>query len=225
MWRFKAMKEYQTYLFDLDGTITDSSLGITNSVIYALKKFGIREDDRRKLYKFIGPPLTVSFQEYYGFSEEKAREAVAYYREYYQEKGIFENKVYDGFEDMLKTLKSAAKRLIVATSKPEPYARKIMDHFGLSAYFDYVAGMELDGGRGTKAEVIRYALKVCGIEDKRTVLMVGDREHDVFGAKEAGIDCLGVMYGFGDREELEKAGADYIVETPRDIAYLQAELT
>lgn len=214
------MKEYQTYLFDLDGTITDSSAGITNSVMYALKKFGIEEGDRRKLYKFIGPPLTDSFREYYGFSEKKAWEAVAYYREYYQEKGIFENKVYDGFEDMLRTLKSAGKRLIVATSKPEIYAGRIIEHFGLSSYFDYVAGMELDGGRGTKAEVIRYALKVCGIEDKQTVLMVGDREHDVIGAKEAGIDCLGVLYGFGDREELERAGADYIVEAPGDIAYL-----
>lgn len=214
------MKEYQTYLFDLDGTITDSSAGITNSVMYALKKFGIEEGDRRKLYKFIGPPLTDSFREYYGFSEKKAWEAVAYYREYYQEKGIFENRVYDGFEDMLRTLKSAGKRLIVATSKPEIYAGRIIEHFGLSSYFDYVAGMELDGGRGTKAEVIWYALKVCGIEDKQTVLMVGDREHDVIGAKETGIDCLGVLYGFGDREELERAGADYIVETPRDIAYL-----
>lgn len=214
------MKEYQTYLFDLDGTITDSSAGITNSVMYALKKFGIEEGDRRKLYKFIGPPLTDSFREYYGFSEKKAWEAVAYYREYYQEKGIFENRVYDGFEDMLRTLKSAGKRLIVATSKPEIYAGRIIEHFGLSSYFDYVAGMELDGGRGTKAEVIRYALKVCGIEDKQTVLMVGDREHDVIGAKEAGIDCLGVLYGFGDREELERAGADYIVEAPGDIAYL-----
>lgn len=219
------MKKYHTYFFDLDGTITDSSLGITNSVMYALGKFGIEEKDRTKLYKFIGPPLIDSFKMYYGFSDEKAREAVNYYREYYKDKGIFENRVYDDFEDMLKVLKAAGKRLVVATSKPEPYAREIIEYFGLSPYFDYVAGMELDGGRGTKAEVIRYALKACGIEDKQTVLMVGDREHDVFGAKEAGIDCLGVLYGFGDREELEKAGADYIVETPRDIACLQADLT
>lgn len=215
------MKEYHTYFFDLDGTITDSSLGITNSVMYALKKFGIVEEDRAKLYKFIGPPLVVSFREYYGFSEEKAWEAVTYYREYYQEKGIFENRVYDGFEEMLKTLKAAGKRLVVATSKPEPYAKKIIEHFGLSSYFDYVAGMELDGGRGMKAEVIRYALGVCGIEDKSKVLMVGDREHDVIGAREAGIDCLGVLYGFGDREELEQAGADYIVRTVMDIAGLE----
>lgn len=212
------MKEYHTYFFDLDGTITDSSAGITNSVMYALKKFGIEEGDRTKLYKFIGPPLIVSFRDYYGFSEEDVLRAIQYYREYYQDKGIFENRVYDGFEEMLKELKSAGKRLAVATSKPEPYARRIIEHFGLSPYFDYVAGMELDGGRGTKAEVIQYALKALGIEDKSGVLMVGDREHDVIGAKEAGIDCLGVLYGFGSREELERAGADYIAETVGEIS-------
>lgn len=213
------MRDYHTYFFDLDGTITDSSLGITNSVMYALKKFGIAEHDRRKLYPFIGPPLTVSFREYYGFSEEEALRAVAYYREYYQDKGIFENRVYDGFGEMLGKLKAAGKRLAVATSKPEPYARRIIDYFELSSYFDYVAGMELGGGRGTKAEVIRYALAVCGIgdKDKAGVLMVGDREHDVFGAKEAGIDCLGVLYGFGSREELERAGADYIAGSVEEI--------
>ncbi len=211
------MKEFHTYFFDLDGTITDSSYGITNSVMYALKKFGIEESDRTKLYKFIGPPLTDSFKEYYGFSGEEVRRAVAYYREYYQEKGIFENRVYDGFEEMLQKLKAAGKRLVVATSKPEPYAKKIIEHFGLSQYFDYVAGMELDGGRGTKADVIRYALLACGIEEQSEVLMVGDREHDVIGAKKAGIDCLGVLYGFGSREELEQAGADYIVKTVAEI--------
>ncbi len=215
------MKVYGTYFFDLDGTITDSSLGITNSVMYALKRFGIEEGDRRKLYKFIGPPLTGSFREYYGFSEEKAAEAVRYYREYYQDRGIYENRVYDGFEEMLKALKAAGKNLVVATSKPEPYAREIIDYFKLSGYFDYVAGMELDGGRGTKAEVIRYALSACGIEDKSGVLMVGDREHDVFGAKDAGVDCLGVLYGFGSREELERAGADYIAETVEEIGRMK----
>lgn len=210
-------KMYDTFFFDLDGTITDSSLGITNSVMYALKKYGIEEKNREKLYKFIGPPLTVSFREFYGFSEERCLEAVGYYREYYKDKGIFENRVYDGFEDVVKRLKENGKRLVVATSKPEPFARRIMEHFGLAQYFDYVAGMELDGGRGTKAEVIEYALHMCGVEDKSKVLMVGDREHDVIGARKAGIDCLGVLYGFGTREELEAAGADYIAETVEGI--------
>lgn len=211
------MKHYDTFFFDLDGTITDSAPGITNSVVYALKKYGIEETDYRKLCRFIGPPLTASFQEYYGFSKEQSLEAVAYYREYYKDKGIFENSVYEGFEEAVKKLKQAGKRLVVATSKPEPFARRIMDHFALTPYFDYIAGMELDGGRGTKAEVIRYALNVCGLQDKDKVLMVGDREHDVLGAREAGIDCLGVLYGFGTRAELEKAGADYIIETIDEI--------
>lgn len=210
-------KKYDIFFFDLDGTITDSSLGITNSVMYALKKYGILENDRSKLYKFIGPPLDISFRDYYGFSEKKAWEAVGYYREYYKDRGIFENRVYDGFEEMLTQLKAAGKRMVVATSKPEVFARRIIEYFRMDKYFDYVAGMELDGGRGTKAEVIRYALEMCGIEDKRKVLMVGDRMHDVTGAKTAGIDCLGVLYGFGTREELEDAGADAIAETPEDI--------
>lgn len=211
------MKSYDTFFFDLDGTITDSALGITNSVVHALKKYGIEETDYEKLCKFIGPPLTVSFQEYYGFSKEKSLEAIEYYREYYKDKGIFENSVYDGFEDVVKKLKEAGKRLIVATSKPEPFARRIIEYFGLSPYFEYVAGMELDGRRGSKEEVINYALETCRIKDKSRVLMVGDRRHDVIGARAAGVDCLGVLYGFGTREELETAGAAYIVETPEEI--------
>ncbi len=208
---------YEIYFFDLDGTLTDSSLGITNSVMYALGKYGIEETDRKKLYPFIGPPLKASFERFYGFSGEQCEEAIRYYREYYREKGIFENRVYEGIEAVLQELKNQGRRLVVATSKPEPFARQIIDHFHLTQYFDYVAGMELDGGRGTKEAVIRYALDVCGITDKSGVLMVGDREHDVFGAHAAGIDCLGILYGFGSREELEKAGADYIAESAEGI--------
>ncbi len=211
------MRSYDTFLFDLDGTITDSAPGITNSVVYALKKYGVEETDYDKLCKFIGPPLVDSFQEYYGFSREKALEAVEYYREYYRDKGIYENSVYDGFEEVAKTLKEHGKRLAVATSKPEPFAKRIIEHFGLALYFDCVAGMELDGRRGTKAEVIRYAMDLVRVKDKRGVLMVGDRRHDVMGARSTGIDCLGVLYGFGTREELAQAGADYIAETVEEI--------
>ncbi len=126
---------------------TDSSVGITKSVIYALKKYGIEEEDQKKLYAFIGPPLTESFQKFYGFSAEQSIEAVEYYREYYREIGIFENKVYEGMKETLRQLKEKGKRLMVATSKPEPFARRIIRHFGLASYFEYVAGMELDGGR------------------------------------------------------------------------------
>ena len=210
-------KSYEYCFFDLDGTLTDSSSGITNAVRYALDKYGIREPDRRKLYRFIGPPLTESFREFYGFSGERCQEAVRYYREYYREKGIYENRVYDGLEAVLKQLKEVGKHLVVATSKPEVFAREIIGYFHLEQYFEYVAGMELDGGRGTKAEVIEYALEACGIQDRSRVLMIGDREHDVIGASKAGIDCLGVLYGFGTREELEQAGASAIADSVEEI--------
>lgn len=209
---------YDICFFDLDGTIIDSSPGITNSVMHALKKFGIEETDRTKLYKFIGPPLTDSFARFYGFDEKKSWLGVEYYREYYQDRGIFECSVYKGLEESLKDLKAAGKRLFVATSKPEVYARRIIEHFGLEEYFEYVAGMELDGGRGTKAEVIEYLINTCNVTDKNRILMIGDREHDVLGAKKEGLDCMGVLYGFGYREELEKAGAVCIAKTPEEIS-------
>ena len=204
-------KKYEIFLFDLDGTITDSALGITNSVMYALKKFGIEETDRTKLYKFIGPPLTESFEKFYGFTKEQSLDGVKYYREYY------ENRVYDGLEEVLKKINEAGKQAIVATSKPEKYAKIIIDHFHLTQYFACVAGMEMDGGRGTKAQVITYALEKNDITDKSNVLMIGDREHDVIGAHENGLDCLGILYGFGSRKEFEEAGADYIRENVEDI--------
>ena len=210
-------KVYKICLFDLDGTITDSAPGIVNSVIYALKKFGIEETDREKLLQFIGPPLTESFHRFYGFTEEESWKAVEYYREYYAEKGIFECTVYEGLEDALKKIKESGRKILVATSKPEVYAKRIIEHFGLTKYFDYIAGMELDGGRGTKAQVIEYALETCKIKNRDEVLMIGDREHDVFGAENLGIDCVGVLYGVGSREELEKAGAKYVISRPEDL--------
>ena len=208
---------YEYILFDLDGTLTDSGIGITNSVMYALEKYGIEVSDRRELNKFIGPPLWNSFEDYYGFSKEEAKTAVEYYREYYREKGIFENLVYDGFEDLLKTLKDNNMILIVATSKSEVFAKQILEHFGIAKYFDYVAGSELDGTRVKKYEVIKYALESCNITELSKAIMIGDREHDIIGAKAVGIDSIGVVFGYGDKSELEKAGADFIVETVADI--------
>ena len=208
---------YQTVLFDLDGTLTDPGEGITNSVVYALKKYGIHISDRTKLYKFIGPPLQESFEIFYGFPEEKAREAVAYNRKHYSKTGIFENKVYDGMEDALKKLKASGKKLVVATAKPELFANQILEHFHLSEYFSFVAGANMDGTRTKKDEVIAFALESCQITDCSNVVMVGDREHDVFGAAKFGIDAIGVLYGYGTKEELEGAGAAYLVETPGDI--------
>lgn len=208
---------YEYILFDLDGTLTDSGIGITNSVMYALQKYGIEVSDRSQLYKFVGPPLLDSFEKFYGFSKEEAKTAVEYFREYYREKGIFENLVYDGFEDLLKILKDDSKILIVATSKSEVFAKQILEHFNIAKYFTYIAGSNLDGTRVKKGEVIKYALESCNIVDLSKAIMIGDREHDIIGAKEVGINSIGVLFGYGDRNELEKAGADFIVDTVEDI--------
>lgn len=209
--------EYKYILFDLDGTLTDSGIGIINSVMYALKKYGIDASDRRELNRFIGPPLTASFQNFYGFTEEEAKKAVEYYREYYRDKGIFENYLYEGFEDLLRVLKENNKILIVATSKPEVFAKQILEHFGVDQYFTYIAGSNLDGTRVNKDEVIRYALESCKITDLSKAIMIGDREHDIIGAKKVGIDSMGVLFGYGDRKELEKAGAKFIAATVEEI--------
>lgn len=204
-------------LIDLDGTITDPKLGITKSIQYALKFYHIMEEDLDSLCKFIGPPLRTSFMEYYGFNEEKTEEAVAKYREYFAVTGLYENEVYEGMKELLSNLKAEGKTLIVATSKPEIFAQKILDHFELSQYFDGICGATLDNTRGTKEEVIRYALKQHNIEELSEVIMVGDRLHDMEGAKAVGIASIGVLYGYGSREELEEAGADWIAATVHDL--------
>lgn len=201
------MERYDPILFDLDGTLTDPGQGIRNSVAFALSKCGISVDDIYTLNKFIGPPLQESFQKFYGFSKAQADQAVAWYREYYQEKGMLENLVYDGIPEMLTKLKEKGRTLVVATSKPEIYARQILDNFDLSTYFAYIAGGNLDGTRCKKDEVITYALAQCGGDSGRRPLMVGDREHDVIGARKAGVDCVGVLFGYGSAEELTQAGA------------------
>jgi phosphoglycolate phosphatase len=210
----KTMKNYNVILFDLDGTITDPGIGITNSVAHALKKYGITVEDRAELYKFIGPPLHESFEKFYGLD---GLQAVEDYREYYRDKGIYENVVYCGVEAMLKKLNDAGKKVILATSKPEVFAREILRYFNLTDYFYYAAGANLDGTLTDKAEVIAYALKEGNVTDKSTVVMIGDREHDIIGAKKNGVDSIGVLYGYGSREELEAAGADCIVATVEEL--------
>lgn len=211
------MKGYRYILFDLDGTVTDPGEGITNSVMYALKKFGIEESDRRKLYRFIGPPLADSFQEFYGFSVSEAKEGIRFYREYYSEKGILENKLYPGIEDVFKKIRADKGQIIMATSKPEFFARQILEYFHLDRYFDFIAGATMDEKRVKKGDVIAYALEEKGITDRNQVLMIGDRKHDIQGAKENGLDSMGVLYGYGSREELEMAGADYIAESVEEL--------
>ena len=207
---------YDTILMDLDGTLTDPGLGITNSVMYALKKFGITVEDRASLYRFIGPPLVEEIGSVYGFSREDSLRAVDYYREYYADKGLYENRVYDGIPETLESIRRAGKKIVLATSKPELFSCQILEHFDLMKYFDFVAGSTMDHSRIHKADVIAYAVKSFGIDPARA-LMVGDRENDVQGAKANQMDVLGVLYGYGSREELEKAGAERFAETPEEI--------
>ena len=208
---------YEYLFFDLDGTLTDPAEGITNSVVHALKKWGIEVGDKRELYCFIGPPLSASFKKYYGFSDSEALLCVEYYREYFRDRGIFENKVYGGIPELLERLRSEGKKIVLATSKPEIFAKQILDHFDLTKYFDFVAGASMDESRNKKADVIRYAIDSLEIKDVSAVLMIGDREQDMTGARANGLDALGVLYGYGDRSELEGAGAKCVAETVEDI--------
>ncbi len=208
---------YDYILFDLDGTITDPGIGITNSVMYALNRYNIEVKDRESLYRFIGPPLMDSFSAYYGFDEAQSKEAVKYYREYYSDKGIFECTVYEGIPELLKELKGKGKKIILATSKPDVFAQKILEHFNLSEYFDFVAGATMDEKRTKKTEVLEYALKECHIDDVSKSLMIGDREYDILGAKHFGLDSVGVLFGYGSKDELMNAGATYLAPTAADI--------
>ncbi|BCJ96786.1 phosphoglycolate phosphatase [Anaerocolumna cellulosilytica] len=197
-------------LFDLDGTITDPKEGITKSIQYALHKMGIEVTDLDSLCKHIGPPLKEGFMNHWNMSEEEALKAVEGYREYFVPTGLYENVVYEGIEDVCKELLNQGMKLIVATSKPEIYAAAILKHFQLEKYFIDICGATLDGSRSKKGDVIRYALDKNKICDSDVVVMVGDRLHDVLGAQENNIPVVGVLYGYGSKEELKKAGADYI---------------
>lgn len=208
---------YKYILFDLDGTLTDPEIGITNGVIYALRKFNIEVNDRKELHCFIGPPLVDAFMKYFGFSESDAKQAVAYYREFFRETGIYENRVFDGIKEMLAILKNKGKTLILATSKPQEFAEIVLNYFDLSKYFDCVVGATFDGTLNYKADVIKVALERGKVADINDAIMIGDRYHDIEGAKQNQLKSIGVLYGFGDREELEQAGADYIVETPLEL--------
>lgn len=205
--------------FDLDGTLTDPALGITNSFKHALKYFGIEIPSYETLCSFIGPPLPDTFKTQFGFDEVKAAEGVKKYREYFGTTGLLENSVYPGIPELLEELTQAGKKLVVATSKPEEYSVRIIDHFGLSRYFENVCGSLMNETRSKKDEVIAYAIERNHISDKSKILMIGDRKHDILGAKKVGLKSCGVLFGYGSREELETAGADFIAA---DIAELKA---
>ncbi|MCR4580234.1 MAG: HAD family hydrolase [Treponema sp.] len=203
--------------FDLDGTLTDPALGITNSYKYALNYFGIEIPSYEKLCSFIGPPLVETFKNQFGFSDEKVIEGVKKYREYFAQKGLLENAVYPGIPELLQGLKEAGKKLVVATSKPEEYSVRIIEHFGLSKYFENVCGSNMDETRSKKDEVIAYALERNHISDKSKILMIGDRKHDILGAKKVGLKSCGVLFGYGSREEHEEAGADFNAENLEEL--------
>ena len=215
-------------LFDLDGTLTDSSEGITKCVQHALNRLGIKENDQAMLRRFIGPPLDESFEKFYGFDKETALKAVDYYRERYSDTGIYENVLFDGIDKLLADLKNDGYIVALATCKPEMYVPRILKHFNIDGYFDVAVGSELEGGeRRHKNQVIDEVfvrLAAAGLADtgslsetKSQSIMIGDRKDDILGAKASGIDSMGVRYGFAEEQELEIAGADYIVETVEDI--------
>lgn len=213
------MNNYSYILFDLDGTLTDSGPGITNSVMYALGRFGINKP-RSELYRFIGPPLRTSFKEFYGFDDCQTEKAIEYYREYYTDKGIFENEVYEGIPELLRNICGSGKKVALATSKPEKFAVRILEHFGIAEYFSAVTGASMTEARTEKNELISLSLSALGVKDKTKSVMVGDRKFDILGAKANGIDSIGVLYGYGDRGELTAAGADFIAETPQELLKL-----
>lgn len=207
------MKSYRYLFFDLDGTLTNSAPGILRSAAHALAAFGIQVDDLQTLNPFVGPPLEDSFKEFYHFSDRQAKEAVEIYRQRYNTTRVYENSPYPGVHECLGELKKRGYRLVVATSKPEAMARVVLHEFKLEDYFEFVGGRDAAGVRHTKADVIRYIIAALGIEDRKSILMIGDRKYDVFGAAETGIDSAGVLFGYGSREELAAAGADFIVES------------
>ena len=213
----------QYILFDLDGTLTNPKLGITKSIQYALGARGIEIKDLSSLTKYIGPPLRASFMEF-GFNEEEAEELITKYREYYKVKGLYENEVYEGIEELLRKLKEKGMKLYTATSKPEYFAKIILEHYNLDQYFEDICGATMDNSRGTKEEVIRYAICKNKINDLNEVVMIGDREHDVQGAKKVGITSIGVLFGYGSKDELSEAGADRLAETVEEVYDIIMEL-
>lgn len=217
------MKNYQAILFDLDGTLTEPKIGITKSVQYALAKFGIVENDLDKLVPFIGPPLLESFQEFYGLTVEQARSAITYYREYFSTKGMYENGVYAGIPQLLSQLQAQGKKLVVATSKPTIFSEQILKHFNLAQFFSAIVGSNLDGSRIEKTEVIEAAIAHLGDISKEEILMVGDRKHDLIGARNNGIDCAAVTYGYGSLEELKSYSPNYLVHSVKELGELVAD--
>lgn len=211
------MTNYQTIIFDLDGTLTDSQTGIINSLTYSFKKLGLVLPSRSELMTFIGPPLSQSFQDFCGLSESETQEAISYYRQYFSDKGWKENQLFPGAKELLNDLKAAGKTLLIASSKPEVFIKQILNYFDISSYFTSIAGATLNSRRSQKSEIIAYVLKEAGIQNTNRAIMVGDRKYDVEGAKANGLPAIGLLLGFGSKEELEEAGATAIAKDFKDL--------
>lgn len=213
------MKHYTHLFLDLDGTLSDSAPGIVRSAQYALEAFGIHVDNLDDLLCFVGPPLEESFQEFYHLTPSQADEAVKVYRRRYEKIGVYENALYPGIPQFLDKARQAGKVLMMATSKPQRMADLVLSHFGIADRFAFVGGRE-DSSRRTKEEVIRYVMKENGLTRTEDIVMIGDRKHDVLGAKAVGLDSVGVLYGYGSRDEFQAAGATYIVDTLKELEEL-----
>lgn len=215
----KSSLSYTVILFDLDGTLIDSKEGVFRSLNYAFTKLGIKTQPESVLEKFIGPSLASVFCGEFSFSEEKTEEAVAYYREYYQQEGYLIGTLYQGIGQLLLDLKNQGKKIALATKKPEVFARKILKVFGIDSYFDVIKGSDLTDKSAHKAHILKNAMEAVK-EEKEMCIMVGDMKYDILAAKDTGMDSAGVLYGYGDRESLEKEGASYLVEDVEELSEL-----
>lgn len=210
------MKKYKYILFDMDGTITDSYEAVTRSFVYALEYYGVTDYDKSKLRLILGPPLRESFEKLFDFGREKSLAAVEKYRERYKKCFLKEHKIFPGVRELLENLQKDGFLLVLATSKPLVSAEAILEHFDLKKYFYFVGGASLDTSRDTKEKVLEYIFEKCEI-DKSQAVMVGDRCYDLIGAECIGIDAIGVLYGYGDRAELEQYPNVYLAKTPQDV--------
>lgn len=220
MQKINDFSEFTHFFWDLDGTLTQSGPGIINSVRYALECCGVDEPKDANIERFIGPPLVYSFKTFYGFDDEKTKFAISKYRERYAESGIFENSVYDGISSALAALKASGKKLYIATSKPEMYMFKIIKKFDLEQYFDFACGADLAEVRNEKHKVIEHVLEhenLFDLRDQGKILMIGDRKHDIIGARKHGIKTCAVLWGYGSKKEFEENQADYIIATPSEL--------
>ena len=213
--------QFEVVLFDLDGTLTDAGPGILNCIEYALDAQGIEYPERAEMRTFLGPPLAVTFGEHFGMDDQQIRAAIEKYRERYHDIGLFENSVYPGIPELLAQLQASNIRMVTATSKPEYSATRILQHFELDQYFEFIGAAALDGTRDSKSLVIGHTLESVGLNpDSLSMIMIGDRHHDVHGAKEHGIDTIGVLWGYGDAAELESAGVVDLAADPSALGRL-----